>query len=148
MTNDAVQTVHDFTHKFVAVLNKKVPVGNLMNALGHMAVGLAGSYKNIPEMRFDNYIDKDGGVHSSISDFPFIILQADNSNKIRALRAEALKSGIHFVDFTSSMTIGTHKEQKERTAQTPEAELEYFGICMFGPKELVNSLTKKFSLWR
>lgn len=26
------------THKFVAVLNKKIPVPNLMNALGHMAV--------------------------------------------------------------------------------------------------------------
>jgi hypothetical protein len=24
------------THKFVAVMNKKVPVGNLMNALGHI----------------------------------------------------------------------------------------------------------------
>lgn len=29
----------DLTHKFVAVLNRKVPVGNLMNALAHMAAG-------------------------------------------------------------------------------------------------------------
>lgn len=138
----------ELTHKFVAVLNKKVPAGSLMNALGHMAAGLSGSYPNLPKMRFDIYFDKDGGEHKSISDNPFIILQADNSNQIRALRNELMNAAIHFVDFTSTMTVGTYMEQQERTKNTAEAELEYFGICMFGPKEVLNSLTKKFSLWR
>lgn len=138
----------DLTHKFVAVLNKKIPAPNLMNALGHMAAGLGGSYPNIEEMRFDEYFDKDGGKHQSISDNPFIILSADNSNQIRNLRNELIKAGIKFTDFTSTMTVGTYIEQQERTKQTPEIELDYFGICMFGPKEVLSSLTKKFSLWR
>ncbi len=141
-------TTYDLTHKFVSVLNKKIPSGNLMNALGHMAAGLAGSYPNLPEMRFDTYIDKDGGKHKSISDNPFIILQADNSNQIRTLRNQAIEAGIHIVDFTSTMTVGTYKEQQDRTKNTTELELEYYGICMFGPKEVLNGLTKKFSLWR
>ena len=139
---------NELTHKFVAVLNKKIPVGNLMNALGHMTAGLVGSYLNLPEMRFDTYFDKDGGEHKSISDNPFIILSADNSNQIRTLRNELKKSGIHFVDFTSTMTVGIYKEQQKRTKQTPELELEYYGICFFGPEEILNGLTKKFSLWR
>lgn len=138
----------DLTHKFVAVLNKKIPIGNLMNALGHMAVGLGGSYPNKEELRLDNYFDKDGGQHSNISDNPFIILQADNSNQIRTLRNELIKAGIQFTDFTSTMTVGTYKDQQERTKQTPEIELDYWGICMLGPKEVINTLTKKFSLWR
>src|SRR3989344_8911145 len=101
-----------FTHKFVAVLNKKIPVNLLMNALGHMAAGLAASYQNIPDMRFDNYFDKDGGEHKSISDNPFIILAADNSNKIRTLRNTLIEKSIHFVDFTSTMTVGTYLEQQ------------------------------------
>lgn len=138
----------ELTHKFVAVLNKKIPTGNLMNGLGHMAAGLGGSAPNLPDMRFDTYFDKDGGEHKSISDNPFIILQADNSNQIRNLRNEAKTAGIHFVDFTSTMTVGTYKEQQERTKNTPEVELEYYGICLFGPKETLNGLTRKFSLWR
>lgn len=138
----------ELTHKFVAILNKKIPVGNLMNALGHMTAGLAGSAPNLEEMRFDTYIDKDGGKHPNISDNPFIILTADNSNQIRNLRNELINAGVHFVDFTSTMTVGTYKEQQERTKNTPEAELEYYGICFFGQKEVLNSLTKKFSLWR
>ncbi|OGY17305.1 MAG: hypothetical protein A2784_01455 [Candidatus Chisholmbacteria bacterium RIFCSPHIGHO2_01_FULL_48_12] len=136
------------TNKFVAVLNKKVLVGSLMNALAHMAAGLSASYGNIPEMRFDTYIDKDGGEHKSISDHPFIILRADNSNQIRSLRQELIASNVHFVDFTSTMTVGTYVEQKQRTSETPEAELEYYGICMFGNKGVVSELTRKFSLWR
>jgi hypothetical protein len=136
------------THKFVAVLNKKIPVPNLMNALGLMAAGISASYPNIPEMRFDSYIDHDGGNHKSISDNPFIILSADNSNKIRTLRHSLIEKNIHFVDFTSTMTVGTYLEQQQRTKETPEANLEYYGICLFGPIEQINELTRKFSLWK
>jgi len=136
------------THKFVAVLNKKVPVGNLMNALGHITAGLASSYPDQAAMRFDNYADADGNVHADISDNPFIVLQADNSNKIRTLRQAFADAGLPFVDFTSTMTEGTYAEQQERTKATPEAELEYWGIVTFGEIEKLNTLTKKFSLWR
>ena len=135
------------THKFVVVLNKKIPVGNVMNAVGHMAAGLAASYPRTSEMRFDDYVDKDSNVHASISDNPIIVLRADNSNKIRTLRQALQEQGIHFVDFTSTMTEGTYAEQQERTRQTPEAELEYYGICAFGNITKLEPLTKKFSLW-
>ncbi|MCL4359881.1 DUF2000 domain-containing protein [Patescibacteria group bacterium] len=135
-------------NKFIAVLNKKVPVGLLMNALAHMAAGLSVSYPTIADMRFDDYQDFDRGKHKSISDHPFIILAADNSNQIRTLRFEFLAEGIHFVDFTSTMTVGTYLEQKERTKQAHEAELEYYGISAFGNRIKLSQMTRKFSLWR
>lgn len=138
----------ELENKFVAVLNKKIPTGSLMNALGHMAAGLVGSYPNIPEMRFDSYFDQNGGDHKSISDHPFIILAADNSNQLRTLRQNLAAAGIHFADFTSTMTVGTYAEQKERTEATPDEQLEYYGVCMFGKKDIIGPLTKKFSLWR
>ncbi|PJE63118.1 DUF2000 domain-containing protein [Candidatus Roizmanbacteria bacterium CG10_big_fil_rev_8_21_14_0_10_39_6] len=136
------------THKFVAVLNKKILVNILMNALAHMSAGLVGSYPEIAKMRFDTYTDKDGNSHKSISDNPFIILRADNSNKIRTLRYELITQSVHFVDFTSTMTVGTYIEQQKRTQETPEIELEYYGICLFGEMRAVNELTRKFSLWQ
>lgn len=136
------------THKFVAVLNKKVEIGKLMNALGHMAAGFGSSFPDKEGMRFDSYFDKDGGEHSNISDNPFIILVADNSNKIRTLRNDLIQNGIPFNDFTNTMTVGTFAEQKQRTKETPELELEYYGICFFGEKDKLSELTKKFSLWR
>lgn len=135
-------------HKFIAVLNKKISIAKLFNALGHMTAGLAAHEEPKALMRFDTYIDKDGGEHKQISDLPFIILQADNSNQIRKLRAELINAGIHCVDFTSTMTDGGYVAQKEKTKNTPELELEYFGVCMFGEGTTLAAFTKKFSLWR
>lgn len=53
--------------RFMAVLNKKVEVGKLMNALGHMTAGLAGGFDKHGDMHFLEYRDKDGGIHPHIS---------------------------------------------------------------------------------
>lgn len=136
------------THRFVAVLNKKIESGKLMNALAHMAAGFSALYPNKEMLRFDKYVDKDGGAHQSISDNPFIILSSDNSNQIRTLRNNLIEKNIPFNDFTSTMTVGTFAEQKQRTNETPELELEYYGICFFGEDTQLRELTKKFSLWK
>lgn len=136
------------THKFVAVLNKKVPTGKLMNALGHMAAGFAACYADQPALRFDNYRDADGNDHPHISDNPFIILQADNASQLRTLRSALRSAGLAYVDFTSTMTEGTYVEQQERTAKTHEADLDYYGVVTFGDTATLSDLTKKFSLWR
>ena len=134
--------------RFIVVLNKKIEAGKIMNALGHMSVGFSVLYPEKEELQFDDYIDKDGSTHPSISDNPFIVLSADNSNQIRTLRNALKERNILFTDFTNTMTVGTAEEQKQRTKQTPELELEYFGICFFGDSEELRELTKKFSLWR
>ena len=136
------------TYKFVAVMNKKIESGKLMNALGHMAAGLTALFPDKVLLRFDNYFDKNDTEHPSISDNPFIVLSADNSNQVRTLRNALKENNIPFTDFTSTMTVGTFAEQKQRTSETPELELEYYGICFFGENNQLRELTKKFSLWR
>jgi hypothetical protein len=136
------------THKFVAVLNKKIPVGNVMNALAHATAGLVGASEDQATMRFGNYEDADGTLHKSISDNPFIILRADNSNKLRGFREALIEAGVVFTDFTSTMTVGNYAEQQERTKATIEADLEYWAVVAFAEADKIEPLTKKFSLWR
>ena len=137
------------THKFTAVLSKKVDAGKIMNALAHMSAGIvANNLDKIQDMGFGDYIDKDNTVHPSLSKNSYVILRADNSNQIRTLRNMAIEKEIPFIDFTNTMQEGTYIEQLERTKQTTEAELEYYGICLFGKLEEVNELTRKLSLWR
>jgi hypothetical protein len=134
--------------RFIAILNKKVEFGRLLNALGHMTAGLAGGSGKAAEMYFLQYKDKEEGTHPNISHFPFIVLKADNSNKIRTVRNEAILRNIPFTDFTSTMTVGTSQEQQDATYSTPEAELEYYGICLFGKTEELREFTGKFSLFK
>lgn len=76
------------------------------------------------------------------------MILSENSNKIRKIRQSALTQGILLNDFTDTMTVGTYQEQIERTKQTQEIELVYYGIVLFGDWALVTELTKKCSLWR
>ena len=135
------------SYRFVAVLNKKIETGKLMNALGHMTAGLAGSAGDAQDMHFLEYFDKDGVKHPGQSHFPFIILSADNSNKIRTVRNEAVARNIPFVDFTSTMRIGTTQVQMDATLDTKEIDLEYYGIVMFGKTEEIREFTNKLSLY-
>ena len=131
--------------KFTAVLNKKIEPGKAMNALAHMTAGLTGTYQNIPEMEIINYEDKDGGDPMA-SKHPFIILSAKNSNKLRTLRNEAIAKGVHFASFTDAMTVGTWEDQVSKSKETPEEELEYYGVCLFGERAVLEEMTNKFSL--
>lgn len=135
-----------FKNKLVAVLNKTIEPGKIMNALAHMCIGL-GSGIEQKDLRLTNYTDADNGVHPWISEIPFIIL-SESSNKIRNLRKEAISNNILFNDFTDTMTVGTYQEQIERTKNSKEDQLIYFGIILFGEWEKVTELTRKFSLWK
>ena len=134
--------------RFIAILNKKIEMGTLMNALGHMTAGLVGGSTDQSSFCFLQYKDADDSPHPNISHYPFIVLKADNSNKIRKVRAEAMSRGIPFTDFTSSMTVGTSAAQLAATEQSREEELEYFGICLFGQTEELREFTGKFSLFK
>lgn len=136
------------TKRFIAVLNEKIEIGRLLNALGHMTAGLVSQFKNVEELCFLQYKDKDGGAHPSISHFPFIVLKAENSNQLRKVRQEAITRGITYTDFTSTMIVGTSADQVQATAASTEAELEYFGVCIFGDTTILKEFTKKFSLFR
>ena len=135
-----------YKNKLVAVLNKSIEHGKVMNALAHMCIGL-GAVIGKEELRLTDYKDADGNSHPHISELPFIIL-SENSNKIRKLRNEAVTNNIIFNDFTDTMTIGTYKEQIERTLQVKDENLVYYGIVLFGDWDKVTELTKKYSLWR
>ena len=138
----------EFANKLVAVLNEKIEIGVAMNTLAHMVVGLGVSVEKKEELRLTDYADADANSHANISEIPFMVLKARNSNQIRQLRQALIENKIKFVDFINTMTIGTYQEQIERSKETKEADLEYYGIAIFGDWNIVSELTKKFSLWK
>jgi hypothetical protein len=136
-------------YKFVVLLNRKLEPGVALNATAHMVASLMAKAGNTARenMKFLDYLDADGQEHP-VSGLSLIVLRADNSNKIRTARQRALEENILCVDFTESMTGDTYREQMERTQSLQESELNYYGICMFGLRQKIDSITSRFSLWR
>lgn len=138
--------MYPFENKLVAVMNKSVEPGKVMNALAHMCIGFGASLGR-EVLNLVDYQDKSNNVYPDISKMPFIILSA-NSNKINNLRKSAINEGIQFSIFTDTMTIGTWDEQIARTKETTEENINFIGIVICGEWGKVTELTKKFSLWK
>lgn len=136
----------NYSHKLVAVLNKDLPSGVVLNALAQMSLGL-GAHLTPSVLHLDTYQDKDGNTYPNISQMPFIILRG-KSGEIRKTVKAAKEAGITHSVFLNTMTGGTYKEQLANTLATPEEQLIYYGCVLFGPFDAVHALTKKLSLWR
>lgn len=136
------------THQFVCLVNKKITAPQLLNAVGHMSVGLVNQYRSdTSAMRFRDFIDKDKTIHPSTSENGFIVLRSENSNQIRTLRNKLIEEDVPFTDFTATMVSGTYVDQQNEFDATSELDLDYFGICFFAEKDKSRELTKKFSLY-
>ncbi len=131
----------------VIVLNKRYEIGRLLNAVGHIALGLGADAIDRSKLDIQDYRDADGGSYPHISYHPVIVLKADNGNHLRRLRHELEKSGLPFACFVDSMIEGGSPAQVRATAQTHADDLDYVAVCTFGPTGLLKSLTRRFRLF-
>ncbi len=49
--------------------------------------------------------------------------------------------------FIKTMTGDTFKEQLERTKTLKSEDIEYYGVAAFGLTDVMNTMTRKFSLY-
>lgn len=136
-----------FANKLVAVVNKQVEIGVLMNAVAHMCLGF-GAHMGQEDLHLMDYKNAEGFIYPNISKMPFIILREKNSNKIGSLLMKAKEAGLQYSVFTNTMTEGTWADQETRTLATKQEEMNYYGLILFGPHEIVSELTRKLSLYK
>ncbi|MEU0597378.1 DUF2000 domain-containing protein [Streptomyces sp. NPDC006393] len=142
----------DADHKFVVALKAKLDHGVATNAASHLCLGLVAKAVAerpdlLPTMSFLDFADAEGGEHSPVSGLSLVALEGRPA-WLRRLREQARAAGLLCTDFTSDMTGDTYVEQRERMRKRPEQELDYYGVAVFGPRAVVDPLTKKFSLLR
>jgi hypothetical protein len=134
--------------KFTAILNSKIPIPQLMNALGHMTSGLTSRTTDPSQMNFLEYqFNSDRLTPATISLYPFIVLKSKNSNQLKTLHESVTDIGILHNVFTDSMLGASAIEQIENTKNTKPEDLIYFGIVLFGDSQKLAKLTHKFSLF-
>jgi hypothetical protein len=137
------------SYKLVAILNKRIEPGKVMNALAHCvagAVNLLGE-QGREALKFLDFVDADGQKYPSISARSFIVLRGSDGD-IRKIRQQALEASVSAVCFTESMTGGTYVEQILRTKTTPTSSLVFYAIVLVGDEGVLRPLTKRCSLWR
>lgn len=154
MTTSPAPSQHDHRHdhKFVVVLRDQLEPGRALNVCGHLSLGLVAKAardrpETLEEMAFVNYADADGGRHEPISALGLIVLRG-KASWLTHLRSELEHTGLIWTDFVDTMIEGSSAEQLARTAATSAADLAHLGLAAFGPRSVLDPMTKRFSLWR
>lgn len=138
--------------KFVIALRKGLEPGRAANVVGHLSLGLVAEAAQregdwMERMKFADYQDADGVSHAPISTLGAIIVTGRPA-WLRRLRSEVADREVLSLDFTDLMTIDTAAEQLHDMAGTAESDLNYLGVGLFGAAELIDPLTRKFSLYQ
>lgn len=140
----------DAGYKFVVALKAKLDHGVATNAASHLSLGLVAKAaaerpELLPKMSFLSFPDADGQAHAPVSGLSLVVLEGRPA-WLRRLCEEADAAGVLRTDFTSAMTGDTYAEQLERMRQTAGADLDHYGVALFGKRAEIDPLTKKFSL--
>jgi cystathionine beta-lyase/cystathionine gamma-synthase len=148
-TNKGVAMYTENQKKFVFIVNEKFNPGAMLNAYGHVALGLAGMLDQnhtLNEVEFLDY-HQDGNIGPALlSTYPVIVLKAKNGSQLRRLRDDAQKAGLYVNYFTHTMNGESARGQLEATRSTPVEQQEFAVVALFGPQDILAPLTKRFSL--
>lgn len=131
--------------KFIALINRKHSLPVILNALAHTSFGISGKGDNVGNLL--DYSNMASGFQAKIDEHPFIILDAKNSNQLQKLVESVIdKSCIAYNVFTTSMIGISAEAQLKATLDVSGDELNIIVVVIFGSREDVEPLTKKFSL--
>ncbi|WP_457969208.1 DUF2000 domain-containing protein [Acinetobacter calcoaceticus] len=131
--------------KYVVVINKKHSIPTIMNSITHISYGISKEINDLSNIL--NYENSDLGLSAQISEYPFIILETNNSNQLLKLIQTAKDTdGVKLNFFSTSMLGYSAEDQINATKIAKLAELDFVSVILFGTKEIVDPLTKKYSL--
>lgn len=133
--------------KYSVAINRQIDTGAQLNALAHVAVGLAHlAPSEMQAMRmFKDVEERPVGL---MSDHPFIVLEAVNSNKLRQAYLSALDLGLSANAFVIDMKDGNPVDQEETVSRKKSDDYLFVAFGCWGEDDVVRDVMKRFSLYR
>ncbi|GCF93504.1 hypothetical protein NRIC_13950 [Enterococcus florum] len=134
--------------KCVMVVDETLPMGIIANSTAVMGATIGKLY---PEIIGERVLDQTGHTHQGIIEIPIPILKGDRAclKELRSFLYDPQFSALTVVDFFDvAQGCKTYEEYVEKMKQIPEADIDYFGLTLMGPKKQVNKLTGSLPLLR
>lgn len=132
--------------KYSVVLNRQMAVGVQLNALGHVAVGLAHQAPT-PDQAMRHFVDAAGTFVGLMSDHPLIVLAGPNSGKLRQAYEAAREASLLCNAFVLDMKDGQPVDQETVIRCKTGAELEFVAVGCWGEPDAVRQVFRRFSLY-
>jgi hypothetical protein len=139
--------MQDFTKRMGIVVREDLPGWQVTNTVAHIAAYLGNKMKE-PFDTGESFFTEDGVAHPRNTQYPIIVFRAAEKD-LPALMQEVRSSGLSYLGFIREMIETTDDSEIEKILGNKKDEaVEYLGIGLFGPDDILKAITKKFSLWK
>ncbi|MFG2056858.1 DUF2000 domain-containing protein [Micromonospora sp. NPDC048930] len=130
--------------KIVIVVRDGLAPPVATNAAAVLGLSLGG---RLPHLLGADGKDASGGIHAGLNTHPVPIVTAD-ARQIAELHVKAQAGeDIVAVGFTEvARRARDYATYLDNLATTPDSELEYVAMALFGPRNRITALTKRFPL--
>ncbi|SMC90019.1 DUF2000 domain-containing protein [Sporomusa malonica] len=135
--------------KIVMVINKELPLGLVANTAAVLGISLSKMFQQ--DIVGCDIQDVNGNVHRGITAQTIPVLNGSRQQikDIRDLMFGSAYSEITVIDFSEVAQKCLEYEDYSRTLSSlPSSDIYYLGICLYGPKKIVNKLTGNLGLLR
>ncbi len=143
----SVEKPQDFSNKIVIVVNEELQSWQKANAISHVAAYI-GNQLGENFKTADFFVTQDGVLHPRNSQYAIIILSA-KPGQMSNLMANVRNSGVLYHGFIKEMIDTTNDAEITKIlSNKKDSDIEYYAVGVFGNKETLDSLTKKYSLYK
>lgn len=130
-----------YEKKCVIVVDKNLPLGLIANTVAILGCTLG---KSIPSIVGSDVKDKENFIHKGVINIPLPILSS-TKEEIKKLYEIINGNGnedIKLIDFNNvAQKCKDYDDYIEKLSCFKTSELNYLGICIYGNKKSINSLT-------
>jgi lysyl-tRNA synthetase class 2 len=139
----------DLSKKFVTIVNEELEGWKLLNTVGHLTAMLGNTIEKGTVVSRESFETKDGVTLPANSQYPVLAFSA-SGNQLKTLM-DTLKTNkkVKYLIYTMDMIdTGIDDKLEKIYSEKESSDLYICGIGIFGDKEEVGNLTKKFSLYK
>lgn len=134
--------------KCVMIVDCNLPIGIQVNTAAVLGVSLASEIKGLTGKKLT---DRDGIVHEGVTNIPIPILALSNE-ELKEKYNQLLKindNEIRIIGFNDvAQKSLEYDDYQMNLAQTNNNDINYLGICIYGPKKKINKLTGNMRMLR
>lgn len=134
--------------KCVMIIDSELPVGIQINTAAALGISIASEIKGLTGKKL---LDRDGKSYEGVTNIPIPILTL-NKEEIKQKYDDLLerqKDEMKVIAFSDVAQKSLNYDDYEaKLALTSYSQVSLLGICIYGPKKLVNKMTGNLKILR
>lgn len=139
----------DFSKKMVLVLDEDLKGWQMTNTIGHLSAYLGNRVETGKIVSRENFETKDGQMLHANAQYAIVTLVGKQSHLRKLWKEVESDDSMQYLVYTPEMIETTNDEKlSELIASKESADIQILGVGVFGDKEKIEALTKKFSLFK